>query len=136
MSQLKSLLRDRQAPVFMENRKDGAVDLHFPDELKTTRLRIIDGSGSTIKVSDWMAASRGGIPDWEKKYYAASSLIGMTNSRGMHAPIMSDHWDAGFFLGLMWGRFERKRDARVQVEEIPQTAEAMDAIAKRFQSRG
>ena len=133
MSQLKSLLRDRQLPVYMDARKDGSVDLHFPDELKTTRLRVVDDKGMTIRIHDWMGATKGGIPDWDKKYSTISGLIFMVNSRGAYVPMMSDNWDAGFFLGVMWARFEKKRGARIEVTEIQQSAEAMDDVAKRFQ---
>jgi hypothetical protein len=133
---LKSLLRDRTPPILMDGRKDGTIVLYWPAELKSTRLRIVDDKGMTIPIGPWMSSTRAGIPDWERKYYAASSLIMMANNSNGFSAEHSLRWDAAFFLGIMWERFRKKRGARVEVTEETIQADEMDAIVKRINRDG
>lgn len=130
---LKSLTRDMKPPMLMEGRPDGSLCIHWPEELKTVHMRMLDNKGMTINIGQWMSGTRGGMKDWEKDYYHVSALIMLANNQsGGVTTEISNRWDAAFFLGIMWDRFRRNRGAKVEMEEIISSAEQMDAIVKRF----
>ena len=133
MSTLKSLVRDRKPPMLMEGRPDGSLNIHWPEELKTVRLRIVDDKEQTINLGAWLGATRGGIEDWDKNYYHVSSMTMLANNQsGNVTTDNANRWDAAFFLGIMWDRFRRNRGGRVDMTEIVHTADQMDAIVKKF----
>lgn len=132
---LKSLVRDRKPPMMMEGRPDGSLCVHWPEELKTVQLRILDDKGMTINLGAWMNATKGGMKDWERDYYHVSAMIMLANNQqGGVSLEQALRWDAAFFLGIMWDRFRRKRGAKVEMTEVTQTADQMDAIVQRFQN--